>query len=409
MKVVLIHRYFWPDTPPYAVMLRHIAGQLVRDGHDVTVLSTQPSYKSDFQVSQQPWEEEIDGFTLKRLKVIKEDRGNILKRIFAMFDFSIRLFFQLRREKAEIVSISTTPQIIGGVAVRLSCALYGGKYIYHCQDIHPEVAVVSGHLKKGFVYNLLRYLDRKTCDQAFATVVLSEDMRQSMLARGCNGDNIKVINNFELVPFEKMGVKNRPAVNDDIPDSLLRGLNKFRVIFAGNIGHFQGLEVVIEAAKLLENNKDIEFVFLGEGKAKLKLEGLAGNLLNSTVTFYGHQELDIARRIIADSQLGLVTLSKGVYQYAYPSKTMTYLCEGVPVIVVAEVDSELAMIVRHESLGITVAPGDAENLAKQIRDLYLDQKVVKRMQLSVEAYANNEFSLNNVLPRWSSLIKGGSV
>ena len=71
MKILLIHRYFWPDTPPYAVILKKIARRLATDGHDVTVLSTQPAYKPELANEVQPSVEVIDGYRVVRISLIK--------------------------------------------------------------------------------------------------------------------------------------------------------------------------------------------------------------------------------------------------------------------------------------------------------------------------------------------------
>lgn len=402
----MIHRYFWPDTPPYAIMLRHIAGQLSKDGHDITILSTQPSYKPTYQIELQPWEEQMDGFTVKRLKIPRENRGNTLSRIYSMLSFSVKIFFQLCREKPDLISIATTPQIIGGLIVRLASKVTSSKYIYHCQDIYPEVAHVSGHLRKGLIFKLLKAIDKKTCDNAFATVVLSDDMKNSILSRGCQGNNIRILNNFELTSFNETLTENRrEKPSNDIPTHMARKPDVFRIIFAGNIGKFQGLDVIIKAAKHLVNENQIEFVFLGEGRAKSDLELQSAELLNKTVKFFGHQKLNTARQIIADSQLCIVSLSEGIYRYAYPSKTMTYMCESRPVIVIAEVESQLSETIRDEQLGITITPGDDMALAEQIKKLYYDKAAMEQITKNTQIYANNHFRVESVLPRWSELIK----
>ena len=402
MKIVMVHRFFWPDTPPYAVMLRHIAGRLSTDGHLVTVVSTQPSYKSDFHIEPRPWQESLDGFMVKRLKMKTDNRNSMLSRIFSMLTFSFKLFLELLRQKPEIITIATTPQIIGGLVVRWASNIIGAKYVYHCQDIYPEVANASGHLKIGLMFRLLQAIDRKTCDRAFATVVLSEDMRNTLLERGCHGHNIQVINNFELVTFNE---DNRGLSKLKQDEHLLRKSDKFRVIFAGNIGRFQGLETVIESAHLLEDIEDIEFVFLGEGQARQSLETQAGDLLHKTVHFYGHQPLPIARSIIADSELCVISLSPDIYRYAYPSKTMTYLCESVPVAVIAELESELSQTVQSAQLGISVAAGDAKGLAQKIRGIKSNKKLLNTMKQNARSYSEAYFRVESVLPKWSKLVK----
>ncbi|WP_299873334.1 glycosyltransferase family 4 protein [uncultured Cocleimonas sp.] len=404
MKITLVHRFFWPDTPPYAVMLRHIAGCLAKDKHDVTVISTQPSYKNNYVIEQQPWIEKIDGFTVKRLKLKAENKSSFISRIVGMLTFTFKLFIQLLKEKPDTVMIATTPPLIGGLAVRYACKIVGAKYIYHCQDIYPEVALVSGHLKNKYLLSLLKRIDKKTCDNAVATVVLSQDMKQSLIERGCHGKNIHIINNFELVPFLD---KNQTAEkqNNNIPIDMIRPKGIFRVLFAGNIGRFQGLESIIETAHYLHKHDSVEFVFLGEGVSKLPLEDMAGENLGKTIKFFGHQPIEIARALIADSQLCLITLNEGIYKYAYPSKTMTYMCEGIPVAVMAELTSELSESVIINNLGIAVKQGDAKKLANLIEDLYKNNERLEEIRKNVSDFSRINFSMQYVLPKWVSLFK----
>lgn len=402
MKISLVHRFFWPDTPPYAVMLRHIAGSLAKAGHDVTVISTQPSYKKDYKIDEQPWIEELDGFCVKRLKLKAENKSNLISRIFSMLAFTSKLFIQLLKEKPDVVMIATTPPIIGGMVVRYACKIMGAKYIYHCQDIYPEVALISGHLQNKYILSMLMHIDKKTCDNAVAIVVLSEDMKQSLIDRGCHGNNIQIINNFELVPFIS---SNQTTDNQkpNIPLDMIRPEGVFRVLFAGNIGRFQGLESIIESAQYLSNHNQIEFAFLGEGVSKEPLEELAGGMLGNTVKFFGHQPIEIARALVSDSQLCLITLNESIYKYAFPSKTMTYMCEGSPVAVMAELNSELSETVMKNNLGIAVAQGDARKLSNLIEHLYENNDELEEIRKNVSVYSIENFSIKSVLPKWVSL------
>ena len=288
------------------------------------------------------------------------------------------------------------------MVVRYACKIIGAKYIYHCQDIYPEVALISGHLKNKYILSMLMHIDKRNCDRAAATVVLSEDMKQSLIDRGCHGNNIQIINNFELVPFLSSNqiISNQKP---NIPLDMIRTKGAFRVLFAGNIGRFQGLESIIESAQYLSNHNQIEFVFLGEGISKEPLENLAGEMLGNTVKFFGHQPIEIARTLVSDSQLCLITLNESIYKYAFPSKTMTYMCEGSPVAVMAELNSELSETVMKNNLGIAVAQGNARKLSNLIEHLYENNDELEEIRKNVSVYSIENFSLKSVLPKWVSL------
>lgn len=111
MRILLIHRYFWPDTPPYAAILRSIGKRLVEEGHEVVVFSSQPSYKSGVVMKKQPSIEDIDGMTVNRVSLFRERNRYVLFRLINMFYFPLRIIlFTLLNKKFDIIMASTAPQ-----------------------------------------------------------------------------------------------------------------------------------------------------------------------------------------------------------------------------------------------------------------------------------------------------------
>ena len=111
------------------------------------------------------------------------------------------------------------------------------------------------------------------------------------------------------------------------------------------------LESFIDAMDLLKNFHDIELVFLGEGAALNSLKKRADG--NKRIKFFPHQKLNIARQIISESDLGIVSLLTDVYKYAFPSKTMAYLSESCPLLVAVESKSELFRFVVTNKITLT--------------------------------------------------------
>ena len=400
MKILLANLHFWPDTPPHAVILKSIAESLAKD-NDVIVVASQPCYKKNYKVALEPKVVVMDeGYSVHRINLGLENTGRIYNKLKVFFGYAAYLFLKIIKEKPDRTIMGTNPPILGMFAVRLASRITGGDYIYHCQDMHPEIAGTSGALSKGVVYKRLLGIERKNCENSFLTIVLSEDMRTSLIERGCSANKIKIVNNFDL--RDETSVDSSHSIQT--PTELLRGKGKFRLIFAGNVGRFQGLESVIESAKLLSKDyPEIEFVFLGDGAAVKVLEKLSGNMLNKTVYFFPHQPVAIARELIADAQLGIVSLSKEIYKYAFPSKTMTYLCEGVPLLSIIETDSSLTKLVMDHEIGITSTSEDVENIASQVVGLYEDKNRLLKMKINAKKYATENYSVETVLPKLTSV------
>ncbi len=400
MKILLANLHFWPDTPPHAVILKSIAAALAKN-NNVIVVASQPCYKKDYKVALEPKIVMMDeGYSVHRINLGLENTGRIYNKLKVFFGYTAFLFFKIIKERPDRTIMGTNPPILGMFAVRLATRITGGDYIYHCQDMHPEIASTSGALSKGFVYKRLLEIERKNCEKSFLTVVLSEDMKSSLIERGCSADKIKIVNNFDLRDETSVST----SIATQVPAELRRRENQFRLIFAGNVGRFQSLESVIESAKLLSiDYPKIEFFFLGDGAAVKVLEKLSGNMLNKTVFFFSHQPVSIARELITDAQLGIVSLSREIYKYAFPSKTMTYLCEGVPLLSIIEANSSLTKLVMNHEIGITSTSGDAEDISRQIIDLYENRDKLLKMKINAKKYAMDNYSVETVLPELISI------
>lgn len=397
LRILAIHRYFWPDTPPYASMLRAIASRWASDGHHVEVFSTQPSYKPDAAIPRQPSVEHIAGFQVKRLNLPVE-AGRPIVRLWNVLSFSLSILtYVTRHPRFDVIMISTSPPVISGLVARLAAKISGARFVYHCMDIHPEIGRISGEFKHPTVFSLLRWIDTTTCRAAARVVVLSQDMERAIRSRkGAETTKVSIINNFSIPTYDQ--------VSFSIPPEFAKHAGMFRVIFAGNLGRFQGLESFVDAMSLLRDRNDIEFVFMGGGRALMDLMSRADAAKLSNIRFFPHQSVAIAKAIIAEADLCVVSLLPEIIRYAYPSKTMAYLEEGRPLLVSVELTSALAEIVKHENLGVAVAPGDVEGIAMVLKTLADDREEWKKMQSNAAVRGIALFSKKSTLDLWSGMI-----
>lgn len=397
MNVLLIHRYFWPDTPPYAYMLKEIGQHLVDQGYEVDVFSTQPDYKSNFSVNRQPTKAVINRLNIKRLTMFKENGRSVIFRLINMFYFSLRAFFYIAlSSRHNVVMVSTAPPILLAFFVALAAKLTDKKFIYHCMDIHPEIGRISGEFSNVFLFKLLLSLDSLTCKWASRIVVLSGDMQDSILQRpGLDGlKNIDVIANFDI---------SNEVSHVEVPKELKKIDTKFRILFAGNIGRFQNLSSLLNVLDYLNEYPEIEIVFMGEGAEKNALIEKYADKLNKQLFFFPHQSIDIAREVIKYANLGMVSLSKDIYKYAYPSKTMTYLAEGCPILSFVESSSELSKFVLNEHIGIVASPENLQELAAQIRELFNSNNEQEEMKLNAKQASKSYFSKSLIMKKWANL------
>lgn len=365
MKILILYRHFWPDSPPYASMLRSIGRALVEAGHEVTIWAEEPCYKpSDYNRSV-PRRETVDGIVVERFARLP---GPVATRSIRLLDkllFVPRLLLKAvvrraRRARYDLVWTATIPPVMQGWAGRTIAAMFGAKFLYHCQDLYPELA---GHMglwrRDGLLYRIMARIEARTRARADLLVTLSDDMAATVRALG-EPRKLVVINNFPLEDFSASGSEPPPSV---VPAR--RDDGKIQIIFAGNMGIFQGLDAVVEAMRLIEIDcPALELILMGEGKMLPDLKKQAAGLSN--VRFERHQPYEEAQSVIAKADVGLVPLEPGIQRYAFPSKTLTYLELGLPIFVIIDADSELAKMVTNKGLG-WVSPGrDSEQIRQAL-------------------------------------------
>lgn len=397
MKILAIYRHYWPDTTPYARLLRAILEEQVKQGHTVSVLAAQPSY-NDISHSRQPRRETIEGVDIRRIRLLPERKHLRLLRGLNFVYFLFRAVFHAAfHKKFDLIVANTHPPVLMGMALRVIKWLSGTEFLLHCQDIHPESAELGNQLRQRWLVRWLTRADSKSCRSAIRVVTLSEDMLRTLQQRAEGpAGNIEVINNFPLDVYEspaslpKIFEKNQSDV--------------FRILFAGNMGLFQDLSRLVEAARVLRNNKDIHFIFMGAGADLKSLKQIAGDLIGETVFFESFQPVEVAFGCMQRANLGVVSLKQKVCQVAYPSKTMTYLAAGCPLLLIAERECQLANdIVSHEFGYVPTRP-KAPQIAETI--LEAQRQGIRWTSEAREALSRrskNYFGRERTLANWNTL------
>ncbi|MEI2777013.1 MAG: sulfotransferase [Tetrasphaera sp.] len=402
--MTLIHRHFWPDKPPYASILRTLAAHFVADGADVEVLTARPTYTEQMRMLAVPQGETIEGISVARLPVLT--RPARLAAPVNLLGFPVQVAWRvLTGPRRDLVMCSTAPQISLGYAVSLAARVRRTPFIYHCMDLHPEIGAISGEFATPVVYRALSRLDLATMRRSARVVVLSEDMRRAVLARDSGlASRIVVLNNFSL-PDHAGGQTEAASPLGPPADGVLR------IVFTGNVGRFQGLDRVIRALSGATSAEPVELVVMGDGRARETLSTVTSAIPDAsglTVRFLPAGSVAQAKALMRTAHLGLVSLIPGVIKYAFPSKTMTYLEEGLPLLVVCEGESSLARDVRRHDLGYAVPMDDASGLlaaVRRARERVAERDAAQRWRDQVARWATSQVSEQLALDRWDDLVR----
>ncbi|QDT10108.1 glycosyltransferase family 4 protein [Planctomycetes bacterium K23_9] len=398
-RITLIHRYFWPDTSPYGILLRKIAEHLASEGNQVSVFTGQPTYSKESDASQsvQLSQDLGEHLTVKRVKLLSQRRFRPIFRAINDLIFCIGIIWFVLRKKPQVVMCSTQPPVIGAAAAGWAARRVGAKFIYHLQDIHPEVVCETGHVRHSFLMKLLQKIDVRTVQRADRIVLLSEDMRDSMMDRVAGiKDKIEVIPNFNLPRFDDL---------KSPPEEWMKTPGVFRMMFAGNIGRFQNLDSIVDACLQVPDKTPFEFVLMGDGKAKEELREKAIAANDDRIKFIDRQPLSMAEPLMADADLCVVSLEPKVYRYAFPSKLASYLSLGTAVLVVCESDSELSRLPIEFGFGLSCNQSPVADILEQIQYAIGHPDEVAGMRVSAGEFFSSHFSRDQVMPQWTQLLQ----
>jgi glycosyltransferase involved in cell wall biosynthesis len=393
-RVVLIHRYFSPDTPPYATILKEIALGLGADGMDVTVLTCQPSYNRAVAGRAQCREHLTPHVDVRRWRVLP-DRSSTVAKIANLIIFSFRLavtLIQMRRLDA--VMAASTPPVLVALVVSVVAKIKRAPFVYHKQDIYPEVTTAGGGLPRA-ARQLLQRADAGTDRRSARVVVLSRDMAETVARRGADRQAVSVINNFD--PWTLPGRHPTPPANSP---------NSVRFIYAGNLGRFQNLERLAEVIGRLGDDARFSFDFIGDGPMRPWLERFVVDRGLSRVRLHGYLSPEVlAEMLRSQFDVGVLSLHPGVIRSAYPSKMMSYLRNGLPVLALVEKNTELVDTLAQYRAGWAADPAVSGAVQQSFEEIFRSRGTIPMMRGEAHRMYQAEFSRPDQLRRWSTLFR----
>lgn len=392
-NILLIHRYFWPDNSSCSSIIKDISTNLISDGNNVDVISSQPSYRQNFKNTFRINPENIDGVNITRLNLPNET-GSMFIRIKNSIKLGLYLIFRSLTKNYDLIIVTSIPPILGGFFGMIASKIKRIKLIYFCMDIHPEIGLLSKDYKKNIFYRFLLKIDILNCKFADTIIVHSKDMRDSILSRNKkNQYNIKIINNFSK--------SFRINKNQNLHN--YKKKNSLKIIYTGNLGRFQSLQTIFKTMELIKENKLIELILVGEGSEKIFLKDMAKKT-KINVKFIDYLSEPAAQLKINEADIGLVSLMKDVYKYAYPSKTMSYLEQGKPIIAMIETSSQLSIDMKKNGYGFSIIQDDHVAFANLLTKLSKSNLWRDRMSKNAIKAYKQYYTSDVILKSWSNVV-----
>jgi glycosyltransferase involved in cell wall biosynthesis len=339
-------------------------------GCEVSVVAGQPLTGVTGSRGRSPWWQVVGRESRHGVRILRANGTRLRPRRFAGRALNYITYFLTAAvasfgvNRPDVVMSLTDPPIIGLLAL-WTARRTGAKFVFLCEDIFPEVAVLLDDFHNETVNRTLDRVGRYLLAHADRVVALGERMRARLVdEKGADPQKIAVVHNW--ADCEAI----RPASKDNA-FSRAHGLaDRFVVMHSGNLGMSQNLDVILDAADRLRDRRDLLVVFVGDGTRRQALESAVASRRLDNVRFIPYQPKEQLADSFAAADVFLVSLKAGVEGYIVPSKVYGILAAGRPFVAAVDPSCEAAAIAREHGCGVLATPGDAGDLASQLLTLY---------------------------------------
>lgn len=357
-----MNRVYPPVRGATGRVLRDLAKSFAREGWHVTIITTGPKASK----------ERDGGIRIIRVKAPERPRGS-----FAYFIIWLKMFLVALRLKGRhlLVTMSDPPLIV--VAGKIVARFKKSRHINWCHDLYPDVIPALGIEMPGYLMSFFKKQSRKAMESCDKVIVTGRCMAKHLTYEGLNPKQITTIPNWPDIeilesPEPKDGEGQFftvPTVNGARPyNELLKEKQKFRVLYAGNIGMAHPIEPILGAAEILEEEAaDIEFVFVGDGE---KFDYIAKERADrglENIRLLPYQPAERLREVMESGDVHLVSMREEAAGFVVPSKLYTALAVARPCIFIGPVQSETAKVIKDFQTGKIVPQNDPRALADAIK------------------------------------------
>lgn len=378
MNITFVLFYYLPEKTTQHYLYQPVIDKLLELGHRVNVITPNPTRglsAKDIKSYQKIKYENIAGVNVYRVNAFtyKPKRFNKFKLLLRYLSVAFLLPRKLRKINSDVIFTQTNPPIFLAYLVARYCKRNNIRLVYNVQDIYPDNIFSSSSI----IYRLSNYFKKKTLDRASSVITISETMKNTLVDKIKDASKIKVIYNFAISEY-------KDKVQEEVVRTKLNiKSDKFNVIYAGNIGYVQDLDVLLRAAELTKDNSYIHYHIVGEGSQALRIEQKISDLKLEYVYFHPMQKVEDAVYLYHLASVNLISILPGVIKTALPLKVASCLAARRPIVFIGlEEEIQEKWINKHI---IKINHRDYHHLAKSLQTLSINES-------QAIDYDDNEFN-----------------
>jgi colanic acid biosynthesis glycosyl transferase WcaI len=396
MHILLLNQYYPPDTSATAKMAAQVAEKLA-EHYRVTVVAGRPSYDPDEFYPFAFLRRDIrNNVTVERVASTAYPRHRMGRRVSNYLTYLALAVPRALAIHPDIVLAMTDPPV-AGIAGAFIARMAGRPFVYNIRDLYPDMALGGDIVRPNRWVDRWEKMHRRALQQAARVIVLGDDMRDRIVAKGVSPDRVVVVRDGALFS------SSSPERNDPLVQRIRCGFS-FVALHAGNLGFYGAWDSLLKAADILRN-ENTGLVFVGDGANRAALEISAKSSPN--VRFLPFFPFEQVPHVMMAGDVHIVTVRRGLEGVVVPSKLYAILAAGRPVLAVAAAESDGARIVRKSGCGISADPDDPAAIAAAIRELRDDPNRLAQMGFRAKETAA-KYARVNELERFVEVIEEAS-
>jgi colanic acid biosynthesis glycosyl transferase WcaI len=374
MRILLLNLYYPPDTSATAKMAETVVHALARE-NEVTILCGRPSYDPTERHAWRLFQtEEKKNVRIVRVGSTAFPRFNMKKRVLNYLTYTALVIPRALFTPCDAVLAMTDPPF-EGITGALVALLKRKPYFYNIRDMYPDMAVGGSIVSPGWLVRVWEKLHRCALRSATKVIVLGEDMRNRIIAKGVRADHIEIVRDGAEIVSDNTQQIARTQFDDEVIRTI-RGDFRFVLLHAGNIGFYGAWKTLIAAAKQLRGD-GIGLVFVGEGAQRNELEAAANGASN--VRFLPFFPGDKIPSVLASADAHVITVKRGLEGVVVPSKMYGILAAGKPIVAVAPRETDAVALGEKIGFSVGADPDRPDELATVVRKLAGDPVRIARM------------------------------
>lgn len=385
--LLFLNRSYWPDTEATGQLLTELTTDLTQ-WFDVTVIAGRPNHIDETANIDDAGANEYRGVTVRRVWHSKFSKHSSLGRLANLATFTVaawRAASRLQRRPDAII-VQTDPFFLPLIGRRLQRRFGNCPLVCYLQDLYPDIAIAVGKIREGWLTRTVRNQLFKVYRGSQQVIVLSADMQRRCEEYGVAADTITVVPNWA----DTDDVRPIKTNNDFRRQHGLAG--RFVVMYSGNMGRAHDMDTLLDAALLLRDRSDLEWVFVGDGAQRESLAQRTKQLGLTQIRFLPYQPRSFLAHSLSAADVHLVSVRPGAAACVMPSKLYGILASATPTLAVVEPETELSNLINEHEVGFTCVPGDAEALAERIRELADDPELRLQLGQNARRLAETRFS-----------------